>query len=137
MATTEDTVALQKGAIAPAQKEQTGSSKAVSLIDSLLNKPSLPVGTTISPTLQNVGTNELMATQGVTGTLAAATPTAPTAPTIATPTGVTAGTQIATPTAQAAAQFTAAQVAGQTPTMTAATGTVTQSYDCSYRCYHI
>ena len=32
MATTEDTVALQKGAIAPAQKEQTGSQKAVSLI---------------------------------------------------------------------------------------------------------
>ena len=125
MVTTPDDIALQKGAIAPAQKEQTGSSKAVSLIDSLLNKASLPVGTTISPTLQNVGTNELMATQGLTGTLAAATPTAPTAPTIATPTGVT-GTQIATPTAQTAAQFTAAQVAGQTPTMTAATGTVTQ-----------
>ena len=125
MATTEDTVALQKGAIAPAQKEQTGSSKAVSLIDSLLNKASLPVGTTISPTLQNVGTGELMSPASVTGTLAAATPTAPTAPTIATPTGV-AGTQIATPTAQAASQFTAAQVAGQTPTMTAATGTVTQ-----------
>ena len=125
MVTTPDDIALQKGAIAPAQKEQTGSSKAVSLIDSLLNKASLPVGTTISPTLQNVGTNELMATQGVTGTLAAATPTAPTAPTIATPTSVT-GTQIATPTAQTAAQFTAAQVAGQTPTMTAATGTVTQ-----------
>ena len=33
---------LQKGAIAPAQKEQTGSSKAVSLIDSLLTKASLP-----------------------------------------------------------------------------------------------
>ena len=123
MVTTPDDIALQKGAIAPAQKEQTGSSKAVSLIDSLLNKASLPVGTTISPTLQNVGTNELMATQGVTGTLAAATPTAPTAPTIATPTGV-AGTQIATPATQAASQFTAAQVAGQTPTMTAAQGTV-------------
>ena len=125
MATTEDTVALQKGAIAPAQKEQTGSSKAVSLIDSLLNKASLPVGTTISPTLQNVGTGELMSPASLTGTLAAATPTAPTAPTIATPTGV-AGTQIATPATQAASQFTAAQVAGQTPTMTAATGTVTQ-----------
>jgi len=125
MATTEDTVALQKGAIAPAQKEQTGSSKAVSLIDSLLNKASLPVGTTISPTLQNVGTGELMSPASVTGTLAAATPTAPTAPTIATPTGVS-GTQISTPTPQTAAQFTAAQVAGQTPTMTAATGTVTQ-----------
>ena len=125
MVTTPDDIALQKGAIAPAQKEQTGSSKAVSLIDSLLNKASLPVGTTISPTLQNVGTGELMSPASVTGTLAAATPTAPTAPTIATPTGV-AGTQIATPTAQAASQFTAAQVAGQTPTMTAATGTVTQ-----------
>ena len=125
MATTPDDVQLQKGAIAPAQKEQTGSSKAVSLIDSLLNKASLPVGTTISPTLQNVGTNELMSTQGVTGTLAAATPTAPTTPTIATPTGV-AGTQIATPATQAASQFTAAQVAGSTPTVTAATGTVTQ-----------
>ena len=125
MVTTPDDIALQKGAIAPAQKEQTGSSKAVSLIDSLLNKASLPVGTTISPTLQNVGTGELMSPASVTGTLTAATPTAPTAPTIATPTGV-AGTQIATPTAQAASQFTAAQVAGQTPTMTAATGTVTQ-----------
>ena len=125
MVTTPDDIALQKGAIAPAQKEQTGSSKAVSLIDSLLNKASLPVGTTISPTLQNVGTGELMSPASVTGTLTAATPTAPTAPTIATPTGV-AGTQIATPGAQAASQFTAAQVAGQTPTMTAATGTVTQ-----------
>ena len=125
MVTTPDDIALQKGAIAPAQKEQTGSSKAVSLIDSLLNKASLPVGTTISPTLQNVGPGELMSPASVTGTLTAATPTAPTAPTIATPTGV-AGTQIATPTAQAASQFTAAQVAGQTPTMTAATGTVTQ-----------
>ena len=47
-ATPVDTV-LQKGAIAPAQKEQTGSSKAVSLIDSLLTKATLPVGTTISP----------------------------------------------------------------------------------------
>ena len=125
MVTTPDDIALQKGAIAPAQKEQTGSSKAVSLIDSLLNKASLPVGTTISPTLQNVGTGELMSPASVTGTLAAATPIAPTAPTIATPTGV-AGTQIATPATQAASQFTAAQVAGQTPTMTAATGTVTQ-----------
>ena len=60
MATTEDTVALQKGAIAPAQKEQTGSQKAVSLIDSLITKPSLPTGTTISPQLQNVGPQELL-----------------------------------------------------------------------------
>ena len=116
-------VVLQKGAIAPAQKEQTGSSKAVSLIDSLLTKASLPVGTTISPQLQNVGPNELMATQGVSGTLQANVPTAPTAPTIAAP-GTVTGTQITGPAAQAASQFTAAQVAGAVPTVTAAQGTV-------------
>jgi len=122
---TPDEIKLQKGAVAPTQKDQTNSSKAVSLIDSLLNKATLPVGTTISPTIQNVKTNELMATQGVTGTLTAATPTAPTVPTITTPGAVT-GTQIGTPTTQAPSQFTAAQVAGSTPTATAATGTVTQ-----------
>ena len=122
MAKTEDTVALQKGAIAPAQKEQTGSQKAVSLIDSLITKPSLPTGTTISPQLQQVATTELMATPGVTGTLAAATPTTAAAPTIAAPTAGLAGTQVTAPTAATAGQITAAQVAGQTPTMTAAQG---------------
>ena len=122
---TPDEIKLQKGAVAPTQEEQTNSSKAVSLIDSLLNKATLPVGTTISPELQNVGTGELMATQGVTGTLTAATPTAPTVPTINTPVAVT-GTQIGKPTAQAPSQFTAAQVAGIAPKATAATGTVTQ-----------
>jgi len=122
MAKTEDTVALQKGAIAPAQTEQTGSQKAVSLIDSLITKPSLPTGTTISPQLQQVATTELMATPGVTGTLAAATPTTAAAPTIAAPTAGLAGTQVTAPTAATAGQITAAQVAGQTPTMTAAQG---------------
>ena len=122
MAKTEDTVALQKGAIAPAQKEQTGSQKAVSLIDSLITKPSLPTGTTISPQLQQVATTELMATPGVTGTLAAATPTTAAAPTIAAPTAGLTGTQVTAPTAATAGQITAAQVAGQTPTMTAAQG---------------
>ena len=122
MAKTEDTVALQKGAIAPSQKEQTGSQKAVSLIDSLITKPSLPTGTTISPQLQQVATTELMATPGVTGTLAAATPTTAAAPTIAAPTAGLAGTQVTAPTAATAGQITAAQVAGQTPTMTAAQG---------------
>ena len=94
------------------------------MIESLAaGTPSLPKGTTISPQLQNVATTELMATPGVTGTLAAAVPTAPTAPTIATPTAVT-GTSAVAPTAQAAAQMTPATVAGQTPTMTAAQGTV-------------
>jgi len=123
MATTEDTVALQKGAIAPAQKEQTGSQKAVSLIDSLITKPSLPTGTTISPQLQNVAQQELLSTPGVSGSLGLTAPTTVAAPTIAAPGAMTA-TQVAAPTAASAAQMTAATVAGQTPTMTAAQGTV-------------
>ena len=110
MATTEDTVALQKGAIAPAQKEQTGSQKAVSLIDSLITKPSLPTGTTISPQLQNVAPQELLATPGVSGTLGFTPPTTTAAPTIAAP-GAMTGTQVAAPTAASAAQMTAATVA--------------------------
>ena len=66
---TPDEVKLQKGTIAPTQKEQTGSAKAVSLIESLAaGKPSLPVGSTISPQLQNVATTELMpATTALSG----------------------------------------------------------------------
>ena len=53
--TSPDDVKLQKGTIAATQKEQTGSQKAVSLIESLAaGKPSLPTGTTINPQLQNV-----------------------------------------------------------------------------------
>ena len=124
MAKTVDTVALQTGAVKPTSANQTTSSKATSLIESIVANPTMPTGTTISPQLQNVATNELMATPGVTGTVAAATPTATTAPTI---TGVTAPTSTATttPTAQAANIYTQAGVAGSTPTMTGATGTVT------------
>ena len=118
MATTN----LPTGALAPAQTEQVGSKKAVSLIDSLLSTPSLPQGTTISPQAQNVQTNELLSTAGVTGTLAAqagaaAAPTA-TAATAPTTTGV------GTLTPQTAASYTG-QVVGTAPTMTAATGSVT------------
>ena len=121
---TPDEVQLQKGALTTAQKEQTGSAKAVSLIESLAaGKPSLPTGSTISPQLQNVASNELMGTTGVTGTLASTIPTTAAAPTIAAP-GTIAGTQITAPAAQSAALTTAAQVTGQTPTMTAAQGTV-------------
>ena len=123
MVTTPDDTALQKGTLTPAQTEQTGSAKAVSLIDSLITQPSLPTGTTISPQLQNVAPTELMGTAGVTGSLAFTPPTTTAAPTIAAPTAVT-GTQVTTPTAQTAAQMTAAQVAGNIPTMTAAQGTV-------------
>ena len=123
---TPDEIQLQKGTITPAQKEQTGSAKAVSLIESLAaGTPSLPTGTTISPQLQNVQPGELMGTAGVTGTLAASIPTTAAAPTIAAP-GTLAGTQVTAPTAQTAASYTAQQAIGQVPTMTGATGTVTQ-----------
>ena len=132
MVTTPDDTALQKGTLTPAQKEQTGSAKAVSLIESLAaGKPSLPVGSTISPQLQNVATTELMpATTPLSGQtastgLAATVPTTAAAPTIAGP-GTMAGTQVTAPTAQTAAQITAAQVGSNIPTMTAAQGTVTQ-----------
>ena len=123
---TPDEIKLQKGTIAPAQKEQTGSAKAVSLIESLAaGTPSLPTGTTISPQLQNIASNELMGTAGVSGTLAASMPTTAAAPTIAAP-GTLAGTQVTAPTAETAASYTAQQAIGQVPTMTGATGTVTQ-----------
>ena len=124
MAKTVDTVSLQTGSVKPTSSNQTTASKATSLIESIVAKPTMPTGTTISPQLQNVKTNELMATPGVTGTVAAATPTATAAPTI---TGVATPTSMAStvPTAQSAQTAGTATVAGSTPTMTAATGTVT------------
>ena len=124
MAKTEDTIGLQKGAITPAQTEQTSTKKAVNLMETLLSTPTLPTGTSIAPTLQTVQTGELQATPGVTGTIAATTPTATTAPTITAATAPTAG-QVTAPTAQSASQMPAAQVGSAIPTATAQTGTVT------------
>ena len=114
---------LQPGALTPSQTQQTSSKKAVSLIDSLLNTPTLAQGTSITPTLQNVQTNELMATPGVTGTVAAQSATAA-APSATAATGAT-GQTVATMTPATASQFTASTI-GTAPTMTAAQGTVTQ-----------
>ena len=94
---TPDEVKLQKGTIAPAQAEQTGSAKAVSLIESLAaGTPSLPKGTTINPQLQQASAPELLGQPGqaavtvsgqTPGTgLAASIPTTSAAPTIAAPT---------------------------------------------------
>jgi len=124
MAKTVDTTALQKGAITPAQPEQTSTKKAVNLMETLLSTPTLPTGTSISPTLQTVQTGELQTTPGVTGTIAATTPTTTTAPTITAATAPTAGT-VTAPTAQSASQMTAAQVGSAIPTATAQTGTIT------------
>ena len=113
---------LQPGALTPSQTQQTSSKKAVSLIDSLLNQPTLPQNTVITPTAQSVQTNELLATPGVTGTAAAQT-TAATAPTATGTTGATP-TAVSTVTPATAAQVTPATV-GTAATMTAAQGTVT------------
>jgi len=114
---------LPTSALAPGQTEQVGSKKAVSLIDSLLSTPSLPQGTSITPQAQNIQTNELLATPGVTGTLAAqaGAATAPTAVAASAPT--TTGVGAVTP--QSATSYTG-QVVGTAPTMTAATGSLTQ-----------
>ena len=119
---TPSNIQLQKGAITPAQTEQTGTKSAVSLIDSLLTQPSLPQGTSITPQAQNVQTNELLATPGVTGTLSAQAAQA-TAPAATMGTAATSQ-QVGTATPQTASQFTAATI-GTAPTMTAAQGTVT------------
>jgi hypothetical protein len=119
---TPDEVQLQKGSITPAQTEQTGTKSAVSLIDSLLTQPSLPQGTSVTPQAQNVQTNELLSTPGVTGTLSAQAAQA-TAPTATMGTAATSQ-QVGAVTPQTASQFTAATI-GTAPTMTAAQGTVT------------
>ena len=113
---------LPTGAVAPLQKEQTGSKSAVSLIDSLLSTPTLPSGTSISPQAQNIQSNELLSTPGVTGTLAASASTA-TAPTATGVAGATS-TQVGQTAAQSAGQYTG-DVVGTAASMTAAQGTVT------------
>ena len=113
---------LPTGAVAPSQTEQAGSKSAVSLIDSLLSTPTLPSGTSISPTAQNIATNELLTTPGVTGTLAASASTA-TAPTAAGVAGATS-TQVGQTAAQSAGQYTG-DVVGTAASMAGAQGTVT------------
>ena len=134
MATTKDTTALQKGALTYAQPEQTSTKKAVDLMSTLLSTPTLPTGTQISPTVQQIQTPELMATSGLTGTLAAAAPTTPTVPTATagtTPTS-TAG---ALPTAATAGQMTATQVGGSNSYSYSSYRNSNSSYDSSNRCY--
>jgi hypothetical protein len=86
--------------------------------------PRLPQGTAISPVAQNVQTNELLTTPGVSTT--APTATVPMATvTQATPTVAQPSVQVADPAQQAAAQYTATTV-GTAPQMTAAQATLTQ-----------
>ena len=126
MATTDapNTTTLPEAAIQPTMTEQDKSRKVISLVDTLLTAPVAPTGTEVKPTLQQVQTGEVMGTQGVQGTVAAAQPTAGVVPTITAATAPTATTATG-PTTATPASMTAATVAGATPTMTAQTGTVT------------
>ena len=116
-----NTTTLAEGALQPTTKEQDKSRKVVSLLDTLLTDPGkvAPAGTQIQPVIQSVQTGEVMTTPGVTGTVAAATPTGGTVPTVTAATAPTA-TTAAGPTVAGPASMTAATVAGTTPTMTAA-----------------
>ena len=77
-----NTTVLPEAALQPSMQEQAGGRKVISVIDTLLNTPSLPTGAMVTPQLQQVQTGEAMATPGVQGTVAAATPTPGTTPTV-------------------------------------------------------
>ena len=103
---------------------QSGTSKdALDLIKKQAVDPKLATGTAITPQVQNVNANELLATSGVSATTPTATIPTATAGTATATTPAIAQT-IADPATQAAANYTATTV-GTAPTMTAAQGTVT------------
>ena len=103
---------------------QSGTSQdTLNLAKQQAASPLLPTGTAISPVAQNVQTNELLGTQGISTTAPVATVPTATA-TQATATTPVASQQVADPATQAAANYTATTV-GTAPTMTAAQGTVT------------
>ena len=131
MATTDapNTTTLPEGAYQPTTTEQDKSRKVITLVDSLLSTPTLPTGASVAPSLQSVQTGETLGqgqsyAAGLSGAVTAATPTVPSAPT-ATVTGAGTAQTVAGPTTPNYAQYTAGQIAGQAPTMTAQTGTVT------------
>ena len=117
-----NTTVLPEGALQPTTIEQASGRKVISVIDTLLNTPNLPTGTMVTPQLQQVQPGEAIATPGVQGTVAAATPTPGTVPTVTAAT-VPSATMAAQQTAATPGSITAATVAGQTPTMTAAQAT--------------
>jgi len=126
MATTDapNTTVLPEGAYQPTTTEQDKSRKVITLVDSLLSTPTLPTGVSVTPSLQAVQTGETLATTGLAGGVTAATPTVPSAPT-ATVTGAGTAQTVAGATTPTYAQYTAGQIAGQAPTMTAQAGAVT------------
>ena len=98
---------------------QGDATNVAGTLQTAVNQPTLPQGTTVNPALQNVQAGETVSTPGVTGTVEAATPTAPTTPTIAAPGSVSAS-QIATQPSATAQTYTATTTGANTPQAVAA-----------------
>ncbi len=105
---------------------QSGTSQdTLDLVKQQAVNPKLATGTAITPQVQNVNQNELLATPGLPTAMSTATAPAATAGT-ATATAPAAAQTIATPAQQTAANYMATTVGTAAPMATAAQGTVTQ-----------
>ena len=105
---------------------QSGTSQdALDLVKKQAVNPKLATGTAITPQVQNVNQNELLATPGLPTAMPTATAPAATAGTATATTPAVAQT-IATPAQQTAANYMATTVGTAAPMATAAQGTVTQ-----------
>ncbi len=105
---------------------QSGTSQdTLDLVKQQAVNPKLATGTAITPQVQNVNQNELLATPGLPTAMPTATAPAATAGT-ATATAPAAAQAIATPAQQTAANYMATTVGTAAPMATAAQGTVTQ-----------
>tara|TARA_R100001460_G_scaffold100528_1_gene144212 strand:+ start:531 stop:1922 length:1392 start_codon:yes stop_codon:yes gene_type:complete len=105
---------------------QSGTSQdTLDLIKKQAVNPKLATGTAITPQVQNVNQNELLATPGLPTAMPTATAPAATAGTATATTPAVAQT-ITTPAQQTAANYMATTVGTAAPMATAAQGTVTQ-----------
>ena len=64
MAVNLQNVTLPTGTYTPTQTQQQAVDSATEVVENLLKTPTLPTGTTLSPTLQQVGTGEELQTTG-------------------------------------------------------------------------
>ena len=107
-------------------RPQSGTSQdTLDLVKKQAVNPKLATGTAITPQVQNVNQNELLATPGLPTAMPTATAPAATAGT-ATATTPAAAQTITTPAQQTAANYMATTVGTAAPMATAAQGTVTQ-----------
>ena len=105
---------------------QSGTSQdTLDLVKKQAVNPKLATGTAITPQVQNVNQNELLATPGLPTAMPTATAPAATAGTATATTPAVAQT-IATPAQQTAANYMATTVGTAAPMATAAQGAVTQ-----------